>query len=244
MIKALQILLVKGYIALLIAAYAVCVVGGTTANQPEWIRSGWKIAQNRGRPGMANEGATGEPDPNEIQSLRQRAEAGDAQAQRILGSAYSVGKEIPQNYEEAAKWFRRAAEQGDDMAQCRLAIMYSLGNGVPQNYAKAIDLSRQAAMRGNVLAQFFMGGLHALGRGVPQNYREAYVWYSIAAANGFDTTAEIKNLSIENKNLNAGFQRDLIADKLSPADLSAAQAEATRLHAEIRKNLEESGATD
>ena len=241
MIKALQTLLAQGRIALLIA---VCAVGGAATDQPEWVRSGWKMAQNRGRPGMAGEGAAGEPDPNEIQSLRQRAEAGDAKAQRILGSAYSVGKHIPKNYEEAAKWFRLAAKQGDIDAQCFLGWMYYRGDGVPQNHAEAISLLRHAAMRGNVFAQFLTGLMHTFGHGVPQNYREAYVWFSIAAANEFNAFPVIKNASAENENFNAETQRDLLADRLPPADLSAAQAEATRLHAEIRKNLEQSGATD
>ena len=239
MIKALQTLLAKGRIAMLIAAYAICVVGGAAADQPEWVRSGWKIAQNRGRPS-----ATGGPEPDEVQSLRQRAEAGDAKAQYSLGMAYHRGKEIPEDYEKAAKWFRRAAEQGDTAAQCFLGWMYAQGSGVPRNYAEAMDLLRRAAMRGNIYAQFSVGMLHALGHGVPQNYREAYVWFSVAAANGFDTTAPTKDLSTENKRFNAGFQRDFLAGQLPPTDLSAAQAEATRLHAEIRKNLEHSGATD
>ena len=242
MIKALQTLLVKGCIALLIAAYAVCVVGGAAADQPEWIRSGWKIAQNRGRPG-----ATGEPEPDKIQFLRQRAETGDAIMQCALGIAYLDGKGVPQNYEEAAKWLGRAAKQEDANAQCLLGVMHYRGNGIRQNHAEAINLFRGAAMRGHIYAQFTLGVMHALGHGVPQNYREAYIWYSIAATSGFDSTAPALDSNLEN--INAGTQRDLLADRLPPADLSAAQAEATRLHAEIRKNLEQiiatqSGATD
>ena len=64
----------------------------------------------------------------------------------------------------------------------------------------------------------------------------------IAAANGFDCAD--KGLSPENKRMKAERPARWLADWLPPADLSAAQAEATRLHAEIRKNLEQSGATD
>ena len=241
MIKALQILLVKGCIALLIAAYAVCVVGGATADQPEWIRSGWKIAQNRGRPGMASEGATGEPDPNEIQSLRQRAEAGEASAQSTLGWKHYRGDGVPQNYTEAIGLLRNAAMQGNARAQCALGWMHYRGDGIPQNYTEAISLLRSAAMQGDIVAPYIIGMLHARGHGVPQNYREAYVWLSIAAANGLDAIATANDLNPEN--MKAETQRDLLADWLLPADLSAAQAEAARLHAEIQKNLEHGGAT-
>ena len=191
---------------------------------------------------MVGKSAADEPKPEEIQSFRQRAEAGDVNAQRALGGAYLNGMGVPQNYEEAAKWIRPAAEREDDIAQCLLGIMHYRGNGVRQDHAEAINLFHRAAMRGNIIAQFCMGALHSLGRGVPQNYREAYVWHSIATANGFGVTAPTKDLSPES--MKAEAQRDALADWLPPADLSAAQAEATRLHAEIRKNLERSGATD
>ena len=36
---------------------------------------------------------------------------------------------MPQDYAEAAKWYRKAAEQGYAEAQYFLAFMYSLGRG-------------------------------------------------------------------------------------------------------------------
>jgi hypothetical protein len=41
------------------------------------------------------------------------AEQGDANAQYGLGVIYARGDGVPQDFAEAAKWFRLAAEQGD-----------------------------------------------------------------------------------------------------------------------------------
>jgi TPR repeat protein len=50
-----------------------------------------------------------------------------------MGIKYYKGKEVPQDYNEAAKWFRLSAEQGDTVAQTSLGKMYYDGKGVKQD---------------------------------------------------------------------------------------------------------------
>ncbi|MDP6371637.1 MAG: hypothetical protein QF634_03895 [Vicinamibacterales bacterium] len=69
--------------------------------------------------------------------MRVRAEAGDADAQNNLGFMYDFGEGVPQNYAEAARWFRLAADQGQAGAQNSLGFMYANGRGVPQDYVQA-----------------------------------------------------------------------------------------------------------
>ena len=83
----------------------------------------------------------------------QRAERGRAGAQVLLGFAYRDGDGAPQDYAEAARWFRRAAEQGNTTAQFELGRTYSLGNGVPQNDVEALRWYRLAAEQGHSGAQ-------------------------------------------------------------------------------------------
>ena len=45
------------------------------------------------------------------------AERGNAPSQTYLGFLFETGRGVPQNYTEAAMWYRRAAEQGDSRAQ-------------------------------------------------------------------------------------------------------------------------------
>ena len=74
----------------------------------------------------------------EIDALRARAEAGDAEAQYNLGVMYASGEGVPQDYAEAVRWYRLAAEQGDAGAQSFLGAMYHDCIGVPQDYAEAV----------------------------------------------------------------------------------------------------------
>jgi hypothetical protein len=50
---------------------------------------------------------------------------------------YKFGQGVPQDYAEAAIWFRKAADQGDAAAQSLLGELYFSGHGVPQDYAEA-----------------------------------------------------------------------------------------------------------
>ena len=68
-----------------------------------------------------------------INYLKVSAAQGDMRSQRILGIKYYKGKEVQQNYSEAAKWFRLSAEQGDTVAQTSLGKMYYDGKGVKQD---------------------------------------------------------------------------------------------------------------
>jgi len=60
----------------------------------------------------------------------------------------------PQEYGEAAKWFREAAEQGDPAAQFNLGVLYETGQGVAQNFAEAVKWYHEAAEQGEPQAQF------------------------------------------------------------------------------------------
>ena len=51
-----------------------------------------------------------------------RAKAGQAEAQYILGVLYYLGQGVPQDFVQAANWYRKAAEQGGVEAQFYLGV--------------------------------------------------------------------------------------------------------------------------
>ncbi len=71
-----------------------------------------------------------------IATLKQQAIHGKAEAQCSLGAMYEDGKGVPQDYAQAALWYRKAAEQGDAGAQFFLGSLYLDGHGVPQDDAQ------------------------------------------------------------------------------------------------------------
>lgn len=51
-----------------------------------------------------------------LEEWKPLAEQGDAAAQFYLGVMYYYGRGVPQNYNEAVKWYTKAAEQGETPA--------------------------------------------------------------------------------------------------------------------------------
>ena len=74
-----------------------------------------------------------------------------------LGLMYKNGQGVPQDYQEAVKWYRLSAEQGVREAQYNLGVMYYQGQGVPQDYKEAVRLYRLSAEQGQAEAQFNLG---------------------------------------------------------------------------------------
>jgi len=69
--------------------------------------------------------------------FRPLAKRGDVDAQAYLGTMYSLGESVQQDYTEALKWYHKAAAQEDALAQSFLSAMYAKGQGVPRDYVRA-----------------------------------------------------------------------------------------------------------
>ena len=77
------------------------------------------------------------PAAQALAALRASAEAGDAEAQFILGGIHVTGVGVPPDAAEAVGWYRRAAEQGHVRAQYNLGGMYAEGRAVPPDAVEA-----------------------------------------------------------------------------------------------------------
>ena len=129
---------------------------------------------------------------SEFEETKALAEQGHAQAQNSLGYMYDAGNGVSQDFEEAAKWYRKAAEQGEASAQFNLGVMYDRGEGVLMDSKEAVKWFRNAAEQGLAQAQRNLGVMYDRGVGVLQNVVTAYAWINIAAANGNLTAEEYK----------------------------------------------------
>ena len=144
---------------------------------------------------------------DDLDTVRQAADQGDAEAQYNLGVIYNNGEGVPKDDAEAVKWFRLAAEQGHAEAQNKLGVIYQGGNGVLKNMAEAAHWFRRAAEQGHVIAQTNLAVMNFLGDSVPQDFVLAHMWSNIASANGFETAR--------------GF-RDTLELGMTPAEISRA----------------------
>lgn len=118
--------------------------------------------------------------PPSLTSIRANAERGDASARVTLGKAYSRGREVPQDFVEATKWFQKAAEQGNAEAQNRLGFAYEFGQGIQKDEQEAGKWYRKAAEQGDALGQYSLGLILE-----NRNPTEAVDWYFKAADQNF-----------------------------------------------------------
>ena len=81
------------------------------------------------------------------------AKQGDIDAQFKLGLRYELGHGVPQDNQEAAKWYQFAAEKGLAEAQFNLATMYREGHGIGKNYLEAYKWFHLASVYGLKEAQ-------------------------------------------------------------------------------------------
>ena len=163
---------------------------------------------------------------HELAETRLLAEwVGVPEKQFILGNVYYKGEGAPQDFAEAARWYRLAANQGLAESRHMLGVMYDRGDGMPQDFSKAFKWYQIAADQGFAPAQYDLGGQYATGEGVPQNFSEAYVWFSLVASAGLEV---------------ARIDRDTYADKLSNEEIMQAQQRAAHLFEKIQQaNIEE-----
>ena len=72
------------------------------------------------------------------------ADAGDAEAQTVVGEIYEKGLGPTPDYARAADWYRKAADQGHARAQFNLGTLYEQGLGVEKDPLQALNLYRAA----------------------------------------------------------------------------------------------------
>lgn len=148
---------------------------------------------------------------------RKAALNGLVEAQYNLALAYEQGRGVPKDRQQAQKWYRDAADRGDARARFSLALMLEGGLGSAPDAVAAAELYRTAAEQGFAPAQNNYGLLLAEGRGsVEANLVESYAWLTIAVENGANAAG-----------------RNLVAQKLDPAQLAAAMGRASELRARL-----------
>lgn len=154
----------------------------------DWTLAGMltrKRAANGGKPLSAAQEAEVKALHDELSELQKKLETlTEIRSWVEQAEKYSWGEGVPQDYDEAVKWYRKAAVHGDATAQYNLGFFYDQGKGVSQDYAEAVEWYRKAAEQGYAAAQNNLGVCYYAGKGVPQDYDEAVKWYRKAAEQG------------------------------------------------------------
>ncbi len=116
--------------------------------------------------------------------LNERAQAGDVEAQYLLGRRCFKLASSRDEWLNGVEWLGKAAKAGHAKAQTSVGIIYARGMGVPQSPELALVWLTRAAMQGEALAQNELATLYVKGNGVPRNLQKAIHWYREAATAG------------------------------------------------------------
>jgi TPR repeat protein len=111
------------------------------------------------------------------------AEAGNADAQALLGDSYYFSRGVRQDHKVARGWYEKAAQRGSVSGYYGLGVVESTKDiGKPP--APAAEWFRKAALLGHPHAQFMLARHYLNGSGVPQSDAEGVRWCTIAAQLG------------------------------------------------------------
>jgi TPR repeat protein/exonuclease VII small subunit len=115
--------------------------------------------------------------------LRTLAEAGDPNAELLIGQQYLDGRGTT-NDAAAFAWLSRAAARNQPIAQYELGVMYENGRGLHADPAEAFRWFESAALKGNRRSMHSLATAYTEGRGTAKNMFEAARWYGRAAQLG------------------------------------------------------------
>lgn len=135
---------------------------------------------------------------NILQSIKDAAKQGDAEAQFSLGvcnehgagyyaeaetivyHANGIDFAYEPNITMAETWYEKSAEQGYAPAQYIVGMRHSYNT----KYSEAIELFKKSAEQGYVLAQNKLADYYLIGMGVEKDEVKAIQWYTKAAEQG------------------------------------------------------------
>ena len=132
--------------------------------------------------------------PQALQVLIDDAEHGIAEAQFDLASIHANGQDVPQNYQEAFKWYQLAAKGG--YLEARTKIYDLAAKSIPQALEVLVDDAKNSIAK----AQLILASMYANGQGVPQNFEEAMKLYNQLASRQDSYLTEKDVLKLVNKN--------------------------------------------
>lgn len=125
---------------------------------------------------------------SDVNTIYSKAVNGDMTAQYNMGSMYSIGEGLSQDYSQAFSWFEKAANQGHIESAHNIGLLYEKGRGAPKNYKQAMNWYKRAAAAGYSDSQLNLGVMYSEGIGVDRDVNKAIELFKMAAANSHENT--------------------------------------------------------
>ncbi len=117
----------------------------------------------------------------QIDSIRYKAEHGDAKFQYAFGVCYEKGWGVEQDMKEALLWYKKAAAQNNGPAYNSVGNFYRLGIGVKADPKQAFEWYQKGAATRDDQAMLNLGNCYFYGIGVEKDEKNAVKWWKDAA---------------------------------------------------------------
>ena len=114
---------------------------------------------------------------SQIDSIRYKAEHGDAKFQYAYGVCYENGWGVEEDAKEAATWYQKAAAQDNGSACTSLGNFYRMGTGVKADPSKAFEWYKKGAAAKDDQAMLNLGNCYFYGMGVEKDDKTAVKWW-------------------------------------------------------------------
>ena len=120
----------------------------------------------------------------QIDSIRYKAEHGDAKFQYAYGVCYEKGWGVEQNEKEALAWYKKAAAQENGPAYNSIGNFYRTGTVVKSDPQQAFEYYQKGAAEKDAQAMLNLGNCYFYGMGVEKDEKTAVKWWKDAADAG------------------------------------------------------------
>ena len=121
---------------------------------------------------------------SQIDSIRYKAEHGDAKFQYAYGVCYEKGWGVEEDAKEAMAWYQKAAAQGNGPAYNSIGNFYRMGTGVKTDPKQAFEWYKKGAQAKESQAMLNLGNCYFYGMGVEKDEKTAVKWWNDAAEAG------------------------------------------------------------
>lgn len=112
------------------------------------------------------------------------ANAGEGDAQSLLGQIYYHGLGTTPNKGESIMWHKMAAENGSGDSMFDMGLFYATGEGVDKDEKTAIYYFKKGAAIGHAKSLSSLGKMYYQGLGVEENKEMAIIYFKMAAEAG------------------------------------------------------------
>ena len=121
---------------------------------------------------------------SQIDSIRYKAEHGDAKFQYAYGVCYEKGWGVEKDLKEAMAWYNKAAEQENGPAYNSIGNLYRTGSGVTADPKQAFEWYQKGADAKDAQAMLNLGNCYYFGMGTEKDEKVAVDWWKAAAEAG------------------------------------------------------------